>query len=234
MTVMTDLAKRMRVLPDKRELKKVVVLLANYFDKLEVSRKRFVEVCRQLQAIERIAPDIKLAKAHEGRRAAVSKARKLRKELAQASGTDAIIVSVERKATEHAVTAIGEGTLSASTKIREIWEAYLTQYVRPFDELSQTASRLGLKGADELLRALQDIKARLKSPPQDATDADTIKALMDTVRQAVDGLGMKGKAGEFLKKAVAGQADPLDLFDNEVKQFFDDRQLWGLLRVSVK
>jgi hypothetical protein len=234
MTAMNNLIDRMKLLPSKRKLKDVVEYLSTYRERAEKSRIRFGEAARVLQAIERISGDAKLAKARSDAKQAATKARKLRRELKQATNDDEIIDTIKRKATENAVIAIDELTTAATRELRDQWRSDLERRLKPFTELSDVAVQCGLPGGAELSRVLELLRSRLDSPPQNIDDADAIQAMMNEARQALGQLGIEGKAGEFLKTAASGKGDPRKLFDVEVKEYFDERNLWDLLRVSFR
>ena len=228
------LVERMKSLPSKRKLKDVVEYLSTYRDRVEKSRVRFSEVTRVLQAVERISGDAKLAKARSDAKQAATKARKLRRELTQAKSDDEIIDSIKRKATENAVIAIDDLTAAASREARDQWRRDLERRLKPFTELRDVAVQCGLPGGAELSRVLILLETQLDSPPQSVNDADAIQATMNEARQALGQLGIEGKTGEFLKAAASGKGDPRKLFDAEVKTYFDERNLWELLRVSFR
>lgn len=124
--------------------------------------------------------------------------------------------------------------MAASREARDQWKRFIDQYIATFTELQSVSTRFGMRGNAKLSRALQWLKARSDSLPMSIQEADAIQKQMSEARQAMNQLKIEGKPGEFLKKAAAGKGNPLDLFDQEVKRFLDERQLWGLLRVTVQ
>jgi prophage DNA circulation protein len=209
--------------------------LASFRGKVAASRDELGETLRGWERATEVFPDEKFEKVKESVRRVARKASSLHKAWTGCEDDEALRAEITRKASENAITDIDDASKAARKALRERWNAILLAQLGPYQELARVATQFKLAGGTDLQRSLQRVEAAVTTPPLKEKEAQTLKKDLESLRAAVEGLGLAGPIGEFLKRAGEGIASPLDLFKPKIKAFFDEHpQLWGLLRVCMR
>ena len=85
---------------------------------------------------------------------------------------------------------------------------------------------------------LDDLCRQVTQAPANQQDADSIRQNLEDLPRVIETLGLKGEVGDFLVQAAIGLGDPKQLYQPEIRDFFENRPrhspLWDLIRVKIR
>jgi hypothetical protein len=225
--LLTDLKTRLENLPEKRKRKELNGRVSTFIEKVNQAHAKLETWWQRRSFAQVVFPDEPLKKVEEAVRRSAKQARNLKDKLVEAFD------EVSTPATENKITQIGERAATAESEIKKTWCSLFQQQIQPYEALAQVVADK-LTGAEKLPELLSRLRGRLDSPPQSEVDGETVRADLEALRQSVKSLGLEGAVGRFIVQAANDNADPQDLFDPEIRNYFEERELWSLLRVSLK
>lgn len=228
MSRLTELRQRLIDLPEQQKLKRLNALIQTLTTKINEAHTQLGASWQMRSFAQTVFRAETFSKTGNAVRSAARQAGNLKDKL------EAEFNEVGTTTTEKKVTRLGELGKEADEGVRKAWPKLMQKETGPYEVLATVAVNLGLPGAASLSQLMARLSSHLTNPPTTEATAESIRKDLDSLRTAIENLGLEGDAGEFLVKASQGSADPRDLFKEEVKQFFDDQDLWGLLAVKTK
>lgn len=224
MTRLEQLKARVEALPGKREKQNLIDLLRKFGEDLSGARVNLATAMTQVEHARRVFAEIPRQDVDEAVRKAALSARRLRSTLEKNLG-DILTPGVEKR-----VLTLKDSAKEAASGVRESWKTMLDRQVGALRPIVTIARDARLQGGEELAHRLDKLAA-LRAPAT-AEEAAALKSQLESLRESVTALGLKGKAGEFLMRAAQGLARAKDLEQPEVRDVLDRFQLWD--RLSVK
>lgn len=222
-----ELKKKIESIPEKERRKNLVGKLAHYNQKTTQAYDSLVWSVRTQQCVRSIFPNGGFQRSVEQTRKASNVARTLQKKLVKQ------IEAIKEDALDKQFLAIDEFAKAAQRNLKEQWNDLLARKIADFEKLVNAASGANLAGSKSLTGILNRLRAQIVNPPHHDDAAKRIATDLETLENSVGTLGLKGRAGEFLMAAAAGQGNPKDLGDPEIVAFIERYNLWSLLKVKL-
>lgn len=225
MTRLEELKARAEALPGRRERTQLVSQLRKYSEDLAVVREGLAGVTVQRGCVERVFPEIDLARVEGAVHDAARTARGLRTTLAKSLETIATPNVEER------VRRIKDAAKNARAVVKDAWQDALQKKLGGIEPIVNIARDARLAGGDAMARQLDALRKK-SDPPGTEMEAQQAEASLRELTGSVATLGLKGAAGAFLQNAVQGRARTDDLANSEVRELLDRYNLWD--RLSIK
>ena len=224
MTRLEQLKARVEALPGKREKQNLVDRLRKFGEDLSGVRINLATATTQVDHARRVFPEISRQDVDEAVRKAALSARRLRSALEKNLG-EILTPGVEKR-----VLTLKDSAKEAASRVRDSWDRTLARQVGALRPIVTLARDARLQGGEVLAHRLDKLAAL--RVPASAEVAAELKSELESLRESVAVLGLKGKASEFLMRAAQGNASVKDLEHSEVRDVLDRFQLWD--RLSVK
>jgi hypothetical protein len=215
-------------IPSKRKRAVLVERLTVYADKVSEVVQTFEQSVAEEHYALSVFPELSSGSVAENRGKAKGVATRVERRLRKDIG------SVEQSRTETEITNLGEYADRASKSVRNRWETHLGAKIQGYETLLTAAKQAGLVRVQQVASALAFLQQRIKSPPLNGDEADTIRGSLDQLTESISQLGLEGEAGDFVVAASQGGAAAEDLLTPEVREFIDRHDLWRFLRVTFR
>lgn len=227
MSRITDLIERMAIIPEREKKAMQLADMIAIRASLETAASSAERLRASTTAISGIEGADFVEKARGSLDMAASSARKFKARLEGGAGFD-------RKSADGAVTSINERLSDASGGVTRGWRALVEGRTRRFSPIAAVADQAGLAGSVPFGAAITSLEGWKESPPADEAAAAAFSATSDSLPAAVAGLGLQGKAGQFMVEAAKGSAKARDLQDQDVLAFLQaNPTIWSMLKVGL-
>lgn len=228
MTRLSELVERLNQLPEQKKRKRLNTRVETLTGKVNDANSKLSAASRMRNCAQIVFPDEVFNVTAKAVRAASRQAAGLKDKL------QGDFDEVNSDGTEKKVIRLGDKAKEADDGICRAWPSLMQRQTQPYEALANVATKLNLRGSTALASTMQRLAGCAARPPATDSAAESIRSDLEGLRKSIEKLGLKGEAGQFLIKASQGSADPQDLFKEEVKAFFDDQKLWGLIAVKTK
>ncbi|MCY1079130.1 hypothetical protein [Archangium lansingense] len=225
MTRLEQLKARVEALPGKREKQNLVDLLRKFGEDLSGAKVNLATAATQVEHARRVFAEIPRQDVDDAVKKAALSARRLRSTLEKNLG-DILTPGVEKR-----VVALKDSAKDAASRVRDSWKTMLDRQVDALRPVVSIARSAKLQGGEELAHRLDRLEAF--RAPATSEEAAALKSQLESLREAVVALGLKGKAGEFLMSAAQGRARAKDLEHPEVRDVLERFQLWDRLSIRL-
>jgi hypothetical protein len=231
MPLLTEIKDQLEKLPKKKQRKNLAGSMERYGGLVAAAATSLRSSVDRIGFARGVFPEEDFAKVLTRVRQAAALAAKLRNRLVED------IDAVAKNASEQDVTRLGEHAKAAATALKERWQTLLSERIEPHEKLVEVVRgipELAPKGGAKLGELLDELRRQVVRVPASQVEADRIRDGLGDLPRVIENLGLEGEVGEFLVQAAGGQGDPRKLNTPAVREFFEDRQLWGLLRVKIR
>jgi hypothetical protein len=231
MLLLTDLKEKLETLPQKRQLKILAGAMKKFGELVTQAGANLKSSVDGATLAQAVFPDADFSKVLARIRQAVALAAKLKKRFAED------MTSVAKTASENDITRLGEQATAARIALKEQWQQLLSERIEPHKRLVQVVREipeLAPQGGTKLGNLLDELGQQVSRVPTTQKEAKLIRASLDDLPQVIQNLGLEGEVGEFLVEAASGIGDPKKLYFPAIRTFFEQKKLWGLLRVKVR
>lgn len=227
MNQIADLIDRMAVIPAKEKKTNQLGVMTAFRDKL-MSAADDLHAMRALTAALRSIDGADFAdKANQSLEGASTAALKFRERMVAGRAFD-------NERADATLTAINEKLGLASANVGKGWKALIDDQRRRFSPLAEAAERAALPGAAGLNAAIDALANWRDNPPATPQAAEAYIQNAASIPAAIAGLGLEGRAGEFLIAASKGDAKAKDLQEPGVLAFLDaNPAIWSMLKVRI-
>ena len=119
-------------------------------------------------------------------------------------------------------TLTAEITEAASRMLKNAnakWKSYFSERAQAYENLATAARNARLPGGQDLAQAVAALFRLAQTLPSRIEEVEGATATLETVRKAIESLGLEGAAGVFLVAAIRGDATLDMLKAEDVKQF---------------
>jgi hypothetical protein len=231
MPLLTELKDQLEKLPKKKQRKNLAGSMEKYGGLVAAAAASLKNSVDRVGFARSVFAEEDFAKVLTRVRQAAALAAKLKKRLVEN------IDGVAKNATEQDVTRLGEHAKAAVAALKERWQALLSERIEPHERLVGVVRgipELAPKGGTKLGELLDELRGQVGRVPTSQAEADAIQQGLDDLPRVIEGLGLEGEVGEFLVQAASGLANPEKLYRPAIRDFFKERELWGLIRVKIR
>lgn len=231
MPLLTELKDQLEKLPKKKQRKNLAGSMEKYGGLVAAAAASLKSSVDRVGFARSVFAEEDFAKVLTRVRQAAALAAKLKKRLVEN------IDGVAKNATEQDVTRLGEHAKAAVAALKERWQALLSERIEPHERLVGVVRgipELAPKGGTKLGELLDELRGQVGRVPTSQAEADAIQQGLDDLPRVIEGLGIEGEVGEFLVQAASGLANPEKLYRPAIRDFFKERELWGLIRVKIR
>jgi DNA repair exonuclease SbcCD ATPase subunit len=227
---LAQLRQRIIERPEKKKRAERIDKSREILSKVTQHQQRLQQTLRGKENAARVFDGMDFSKVDEKIRKAAGTSRRLLERLRQEPAR------ISDPSTADKVADVGTFCQSADKALLDQWQTKVNTLVAQYDKLIAALERLNLKGADTLAGSLTRLKGSSDRPPHLPEKAAALRADVEALRESVAQLGLSGPVGKFLTKAADRNigGDPKDLLNPEIRAFFEDNKLWGMIRVGFK
>ena len=212
-------------IPEKRSRANLVGVLARYNDQTNKSFEVLTQTRNSLDFVLQVSSDINIETVRNKIEQTAKTSHRLRKRLSE---------DIEKiKSADDKFIDIKNTADSASKTLREKWQLFLKDKIETYEKIVEAASGAGLSGSDTLAQTLNKLCAKLDSPPKSEEEATKIAEALNNLSGSIESLGLKGKVGDFLTAAAAGNATAQMLLQEEVQEFIEQNNLWSAFSIKL-
>jgi hypothetical protein len=226
MQSLSEITIRLKELPEQRKLKALNSHVQTLTTKLDEIYVKLNDSLNKRTFAQVVFPDEEFSKAVTATKAAARQAANLKEAL------EDNFSEVANRATEEKVTRLADRVKQAHDDLAKSWPSLMQRQLKSYEAIAEAAATL--PGGAALASIMQRLRQHADKPPTSHQMAESISKDLTSLRESIDTLGLKGEAGKFLIKAAKGLADPRDLFKDEIKNYFDEKDLWHVLAVKIK
>ena len=226
MSLLSQITQRLEQLPEQRKLKTLIDDVRTLTARVLETHDRLLECSSKRSFAHVVFSDENFSKTATTVRGAARQAANLKETL------EKDFSQVSDRATEEKVTRLDGRAKQAEADLAKTWPGLMQRQLRSYEAIGEVAANLpGGAGLSDIMRRLRQ---HADKPPATQQTAEIISTDLSALRESVETLGLEGEAGKFLIKAAKGLADPRELFKDEIKEYFDDKDLWHVLAVKIK
>lgn len=212
-------------IPEKRKRAHLVGVLEKYSEQTSKSLEILSQTRNSSNFILQVSSDVNMDLVSNKVEQAVKTSQRLRKRLSE---------DIEKiKSADDKFIDIKNIADSASKTLREKWQLFLKDKIETYEKIVEAASDARLSGSDALAQILNKLRNKLDSPPKSEEEATKIAEALINLSGSIESLGLKGKVGEFLTAAAAGNAAAQMLLQNEVQEFIEQNNLWSAFSIKL-
>jgi hypothetical protein len=226
MPTLREITKRLEELPEQRKLKMLNNDVQTLTAKVVEFHAKLLDSSNKRANAQHLFRDEEFNKTANAIRAAARQAASLKEALEKDFN------QVANRATEEKVTRLGDRAKHAQDEVTKTWPSLMQRQLKSYETIAEVAAHL--PGGADLAEIMQRLRQHSDKPPATKQTAESVSRDMMALRKSVETLGLEGEAGKFLIKAARGSADPRDLFKEEIKQYFEEKDLWHVLAVTIK
>jgi hypothetical protein len=212
-------------IPEKRNRAHLVGVLENYNTKTNEAFKTLTQTRNSSDFILQVSSDINIDLVKNKIEQAAKISQRLRKRLSE---------DIEKiKSADDKFIDIKNIADSASKTLDDKWQLFLKGKIETYEKIVEAASGAGLSGSEVLAQTLNKLHTSLDSPPKSEEEATNIAEALNNLSGSIESLGLKGKVGEFLTAAAAGNATAQMLLQEEVQEFIEQNNLWSAFSIKL-
>jgi len=226
MPTLNEITTRLKELPEQKKLKALNSHVQTLTTKLDEIHMKLSDSFNKRAFAQLVFPEEEFSTAVTAIKAAARQAAKLKASLVEKFS------DVANRATEEKVIRLADRAKNAQDDLAKSWPSLMQRQLKSYEAIAEVAANL--PGGTALAAVMQRLRQHADKPPATQQMAESIGNDLTSLRKSIDTLGLKGEAGKFLIKAAKGLADPRDLFKDEIKNYFDEKDLWHVLAVKIK
>ena len=224
-----SLKTRLEKLPQVEKELTLAASFRHYTGKVSNSRKRLESAKRDMENITNVFPNSECQKAVSPLfNSSVKIVKTLRKEIE----TDPWFI--EKTVAESKFVKLNEDANSAISKCKLIWNQEISGRITNWEKIAGVIKQLDVKGGQAFKQAFDKLKSWENKIPQNDNEVEQIKEALNSLQKGIANIGLEGGFGKFLKEAAEGGASPKDLLNDDIKDKFNEYNLWGSFWVQLK
>jgi hypothetical protein len=227
MSKLLELKARIEKLPELQKQKQNNAKVVTFKGKVDHALSDVKKCAERRSFIQTVFPLAKLKKTVDAVKHSKSQAARLSEKL------NSDFDEINSNETDKKITRIGERNTLASEEIQKTWSKSVEDELKPLRPLIEIVQEALLPNHDVIAGQLANLEAAIPTVPDSVDSAQGIRDELDALRESLADLELEGAGGEFLKKAVKGRANAKDLLKDEVREFLDAKDLWGILKIRV-
>lgn len=227
MSRLLDVSGRIKQLPELQKQKKRSALVEAFTKRIDEAHNELLECVMHRSSFLTVFPDENLNKTVDALKQSKAQAmrllQKLREDFDEIGKTD----------TDKKITRIRERNKEAQEQMKKEWKKRLLDELLPLNPLIEIAREAELPGSKAIATSAESLNSSVSCPPQSLDEASKIRDSLNFLRNSLSELKLEGPGGEFLGRAIKGRADAKELLNEEVQEFLNEKDLWGILRLRV-
>jgi hypothetical protein len=228
MTAIDRLIDEIQHLPDAENRRALIGRYGEIRKRIEEAANRYRQSMLTLHTLSTLAPDDPqpdIATLREGLRKDVKYLRAFIEEDR---------VSGSSKRDEKLVTDIDDKTKLCLGTLTEAWNLYFRVRIEGYRPLANAAISAKLPGAARMQQTVGSLERLAGRLPESHDTGQAAAAAPEEIHNAIQHLGVQGRAGQFLIEATGAGASPDMSSDPEVRQFLETQaELRRLLKVKL-